>query len=240
MAGVNRVTSLCGDMRYLGTLIAMLKEQVQELGSRDVNLDAAIDFTEQGLHILVNKGAPVLKNRARHFDRDVVEGPMRCDHSFRRPQARQRHERRSMRGVFGQLSWAHSDASSWAIQASAHVAGRFVREAVHVPAKKLHLSKFSGERVRQRVKAFWCEDYQLASGSLRAVGFCESPMDIRRGKMGVANVFQNQLRPLQLMVQRAQKEASKLLLQLWRTQWLDVTWRIRDGGNVATTNVCLR
>ena len=55
VAGVNRVTSLCGDMRHLPTIIDTLKDQVQELGSRDVNLGAAIDFTEKGLHILVNK-----------------------------------------------------------------------------------------------------------------------------------------------------------------------------------------
>ena len=29
--------------------------------------------------------APVLKNRARHSDRDATEGPKRCDHSCRRP-----------------------------------------------------------------------------------------------------------------------------------------------------------
>ena len=33
VAGVNRVTSLCGGMRYFPTLIDMLKDQVQELGS---------------------------------------------------------------------------------------------------------------------------------------------------------------------------------------------------------------
>ena len=55
----------------------MTKDQVQEVGCRDVNLDAAIDFMEKGLRILVNKGddqvAPVLKNRARHSDRDAHE-----------------------------------------------------------------------------------------------------------------------------------------------------------------------
>ena len=39
-----------------------------------------------------------------------------------------------------------------------------MREPVHEPARKLQLSKFSGERVDQRVKAFWCEDCQLDSG----------------------------------------------------------------------------
>ena len=55
VAGVSPVTSLCGDMRHLPTLFGMLKDQVPELGSRDVNLDAAVDFTEKGLHILGNK-----------------------------------------------------------------------------------------------------------------------------------------------------------------------------------------
>ena len=41
VAGVNRVTSLCGDVRHLPTLIDILTDQVQWLGSRDVNLDAA-------------------------------------------------------------------------------------------------------------------------------------------------------------------------------------------------------
>ena len=36
VAGVNRVTRLCGDMRHFPALIDMLKDQVQELGSRDV------------------------------------------------------------------------------------------------------------------------------------------------------------------------------------------------------------
>ena len=56
MIGVNRVTSLFGHMRHFPTLIDMLKNQVQEHGGQHVNLDAAIDFTEKGLHILVNKG----------------------------------------------------------------------------------------------------------------------------------------------------------------------------------------
>ena len=47
---------LVGRHEHLPTLIDMLKDQLQELGSRDVNLHAATDLTEKGLHTLVNKG----------------------------------------------------------------------------------------------------------------------------------------------------------------------------------------
>ena len=91
--------------------------EVQELGRRDVNLDAAIDFTEKGLHILVNKGAdqvPVqhwyskiehaLPTEIRLKDQRGAIVP------FEDLEDRQQHERRSMRGVFGQMSCAHFDA----------------------------------------------------------------------------------------------------------------------------------
>ena len=136
-------------MRHLPALIDVLKDQVQELGSRDVNCGCGDGPHGEGLAHRTQK-----KKRARHSDRDAVEGIKRCDHCFRRRQARQQHERRWMRGVFGQVSWAHSDASSWDFEASADVAGRIVREPFHVPARNLQPSKFSGERVGQRVKAF--------------------------------------------------------------------------------------
>ena len=78
VAGVNRVTSLCGDMRHLPTLVDMLKDPVQVLGSRDVTLDAAINFTEKGLHILVNSGDDQVSVQHRYSKKSSTPFRPRC------------------------------------------------------------------------------------------------------------------------------------------------------------------
>ena len=167
--------------------------QVQELGSRDENLKAAIDFTEKGLHILVNKGddqVTVLHRNSKVEHAIPTEMRLKDPSGAIIPFEDLKLENNMSDARCDVCSdkclRAHSDASSWDIQASAHVAGRIVHEPVHVPARKLQLSKLSGERVGQRAKAFWCEECHLDSGPLRAVGLCEPPTEIRRGKMGVA------------------------------------------------------
>ena len=57
------------------------------------------------------------------------------------------------------------------------------------------------------VKAFWCEECQLDSGLLHAIGVCKSPTETRRGNDGRRKWVWSQMRPLHLMVQGAQTEA---------------------------------
>ena len=109
---------------------------IQELGSRDVNLVAAIEFTENGLHMRVNKSDD---------QETVLQWYSNIEHAIPTEMRFKDHEVCSDKCL-----QAHADASSWDIQESVHVAGRIVREPVHVPARKLHTAQQVVRRARRQ------------------------------------------------------------------------------------------
>ena len=113
VAGVNRVTSLCGDVRYLLTLTEgpRARQSRREFGCGD------------RLH--GHDQVPVQHRYSK------IEHPI--------PTEMRRKDQSAAIILVEDLTWAHSDANSWDIQT--------------LPARKLQLSKFSGERVGQRVKS---------------------------------------------------------------------------------------
>ena len=134
--------------------------------------------------------APVLKNRAPHSDRDATEGPKRCDHSCRRPHL----------GAFRCKLLGHSD-----IRACCGTNPFTYPPGSYSSASSQASATASASRVPARQWPF----------ARRRLLLIVSGHSTRQN--GRRNCVGSQMRPLQLMVQGAQKEASKLLLQLLTT-----------------------
>ena len=118
-----------------------LKDQVQELGSRDVNLDAAIDFMATircQCSTGTQKSSTPIPTEMRLKDQSAAII------------------------LVEDLTWAHSDANSWDIQTSAHVVGR---------TRSRTRQEATAQQVLRRARRPARQECQLASGPLRAVGF---------------------------------------------------------------------
>ena len=175
----------------------MLKDELRELGSRDVNLDAAIEFMEKGLHNLVNKRD------------DQVSVHQRCskiEHAI--PTEMWLKDQSGVIVPFEGLKLDNNMSDARCEVCSDTCLGfipmqalgtfrhpRTLRDGLcantftYTPGSYSSASSHASASASASKPSGWCEECQLDAGPLHAVGFCESPTDIQRRKMGVANLF---------------------------------------------------